>query len=56
MTASPGFTRRAELARRVLPEFGIGAVCGYGRLPAGELPDVLALHRDCAEALAAARA
>ncbi|UGS36151.1 hypothetical protein [Capillimicrobium parvum] len=51
-----GFNRRAELARRHLPRFGIGAVCGYGRLPAAELPDVLALHRDCADALAAARA
>lgn len=48
-----GFTRRAEVARRYLPEFGIGSVCGYGRLPAGELPDVLALHRDCADALRA---
>lgn len=46
-----GFRRRMELAQRYLPEFGVGAVCGYGRLPADELPDVLALHRDCAAQL-----
>ncbi|MFL5847039.1 MAG: hypothetical protein ACJ762_20345 [Solirubrobacteraceae bacterium] len=46
-----GFRRRATLAKRYLPEFGIGAVCGYGRLPADQLPDVLTLHRDCANEL-----
>jgi hypothetical protein len=46
-----GFRRRMDLARRYLHEFGISAVCGYGRLPGDQLPDVFALHRDCATQL-----
>jgi hypothetical protein len=40
-----------ELVRRHLPRFGIGAVCGYGRIDPAELPHVLAVHRDCAAEL-----
>ncbi len=31
--------------------FGIGSVCGYGRVDPAELPHILAVHRDCAAAL-----
>ncbi len=46
------FRRRMELARRHLPDFGIAGVCGYGRVPPEELPDVLRAHTDCAAELA----
>lgn len=46
-----GFRERMEMARRFLPRFGIGSVCGYGRLDPAELPHVLAVHRDCAAEL-----
>jgi hypothetical protein len=46
-----GFRRRLELARRYRAEFGIGSVCGYGRVPPGELPRVLEVHRTCATEL-----
>jgi hypothetical protein len=46
-----GFRERMELVRRYLPRFGIGAVCGYGRIDPAELPHVLAVHRDCAAEL-----
>jgi hypothetical protein len=44
------FRRRRDLARKHLTSFGIGSVCGYGRLDPGELPDVLRIHaQDAAE-------
>ena len=47
-----GFERRMQMAREHYTRpFGIGSVCGYGRIPAEELPDILALHRDCAAKL-----
>jgi hypothetical protein len=38
------FAERLAAARKFLPEFGLGAYCGFGRLPASELPGVLADH------------
>jgi hypothetical protein len=46
------FRRRMQGARKYLPSFGIGGVCGYGRLDPAELPGVLAVHTACAEELA----
>jgi hypothetical protein len=46
-----GFRERAELARHHLADFGIGSVCGYGRIEPEELPEVLRVHRACAEEL-----
>ena len=44
------FRRRRDLARKHLDSFGIGSVCGYGRLPAHELTGVLRIHaEDAAE-------
>jgi hypothetical protein len=51
-----GFRERMEMARGYLPRFGIGSVCGYGRLDPSELPHVLAVHRDCAAELRRERA
>jgi hypothetical protein len=48
-----GFGERMEMARRYRERFGIGSVCGYGRVDPGELPHILAVHRDCAAALRA---
>jgi hypothetical protein len=48
-----GFRQRVELARRYLPTFGIGSVCGYGRVAREDLPEILELHRACAAELAA---
>ena len=45
------FRLRRDLARNYLGDFGIGSVCGYGRLHADELPDVLRIHAEDAEAL-----
>lgn len=38
------FAERLAVARRFLPEFGLGAYCGFGRRPASELPAILADH------------
>lgn len=44
------FRRRRDLARKHLSSFGIGSVCGYGRLDPEKLPDVLRVHaQDAAE-------
>jgi hypothetical protein len=48
-----GFRARAEAARRYLDEFGIGAVCGFGREDPAELGDIVGLHATCGRALAA---
>jgi hypothetical protein len=38
------FEARIATARKYLPEFGLGAYCGFGRLPPSELPNTLADH------------
>jgi hypothetical protein len=38
------FKERIAAARKYLPEFGLGAYCGFGRLPASELPGILDDH------------
>lgn len=43
------FAQRLAVARRYLPEFGLGAYCGFGRLPPSELPAVLADHLKAVE-------
>lgn len=44
------FRRRRDLARRHLAEFGIGSVCGYGRVEPELLPQILRTHaEDAAE-------
>jgi hypothetical protein len=35
---------RVDVARRFLPAFGLGAYCGFGRTPPGELPQILKAH------------
>ena len=40
------FRRRRDLARKHLSSFGIGSVCGYGRLDPKQLPDVLRIHAE----------
>jgi hypothetical protein len=44
-----GYTERLEAARKVLPEFGVAAYCGFGRLPPSEMPVVLDEHLKAAE-------
>ncbi len=44
------FRRRRDLARRHLTAFGIGSVCGYGRVEPELLPEILRIHsQDAAE-------
>jgi len=43
------FKQRLAVARKYLPEFGLGAYCGFGRMPVSELPNVLADHLEAAE-------
>jgi hypothetical protein len=44
------FRRRRDLARRHLASFGIGSVCGYGRVEPELLPEILRIHaQDAAE-------
>ena len=47
------FKERLAVARKYLPEFGLGAYCGFGRLPPSELPAVLADHLKAVELAAA---
>ena len=44
-----GFKGRIATARKYLPEFGLGAYCGFGRLPASEPLSLLADHLDAVE-------
>jgi hypothetical protein len=39
-----GFKERIALARKFLPEFGLAAYCGFGRIPPAEMPVVLDEH------------
>jgi hypothetical protein len=43
------FPARLAAARKFLPAFGLGAYCGFGRLPPSELPGILADHLKAAE-------
>jgi hypothetical protein len=44
------FRRRRDLARKHLAGFGIGSVCGYGRVEPELLPEILRVHaQDAAE-------
>jgi hypothetical protein len=45
------FKDRIATARKYLPEFGLGAYCGFGRLPPAEMPAVLADHLAAVEQL-----
>lgn len=48
-----GFERRVAAASKAVGDFGIASVCGYGRLSPDVMPEVIAAHRDCAEAFRA---
>jgi hypothetical protein len=39
------FEHRVALARKFLPDFGMGGYCGFGRLSPRELPGILDQHR-----------
>jgi hypothetical protein len=39
-----GFKQRIATARKYLPDFGLGAYCGFGRRPASELANILTEH------------
>jgi hypothetical protein len=39
-----GFLERIELARKYLPDFGLAAYCGFGRLSPDEIPEILNEH------------
>ena len=38
------FKERIAMAKKYLPEFGVGAYCGLGRMPADQVPRVLEEH------------
>ena len=44
-----GFEKRIATARKYWPEFGLGAYCGFGRLPRSALSAILADHLQAAE-------
>lgn len=44
-----GFAERLAAARKYLPEFGLGAFCGFGREPVDTLPQILDDHLKAAE-------
>jgi hypothetical protein len=46
-----GFAQRLAIARKYLPDFGLGAYCGFGRLPPSSLGAILEDHRRAAEAI-----
>jgi hypothetical protein len=39
-----GFKERIAMARKYLPAFGLGAYCGFGRIPPDDMPAVLDEH------------
>ena len=45
------FRRRRDLARKHLQDFGIGSVCGYGRVEPEKLPEILQKHVEDANEL-----
>ena len=45
------FRRRRDLARKHLQDFGIGSVCGYGRVEPELLPEILKTHVEDAKEL-----
>lgn len=45
------FRRRRDLARRHLPRFGVGSVCGYGRVETEMLEEILRIHAEDADEL-----
>ena len=47
-----GNRARIAAARRVIPNFGVGAECGFGRTDPGRVPVILAGHYAAAEMLA----
>lgn len=48
-----GAVRRAELARRHAPDFGVATECGWGRRPPTQsIDDLLELERAVADAIA----
>jgi hypothetical protein len=49
------FRDRIDTARQFLGDFGIGAVCGFGREDPAELGDIIGLHVTCASVLSDAR-
>ena len=38
------FAARLAVARRYLPEFGLAAYCGFGRLQPGDMPQIFEDH------------
>jgi len=48
------FRERLGVARKFVPDFGLGAYCGFGRMPPEQLPQVLADHLKAVEFLRAA--
>jgi hypothetical protein len=46
-----GFKARIATARKFWPDFGVGAYCGFGRIPVTGLPQILADHIAAAEAI-----
>jgi hypothetical protein len=43
------FAIRIAVARKFLPDFGLGAYCGLGRLPPSQLPTIMADHLKAVE-------
>jgi hypothetical protein len=46
-----GAQRRINLAKKYLKDFGIGAVCGFGRENPRELGNILEIHKEAARSL-----
>jgi hypothetical protein len=46
-----GFKARLATARKYLKDFGVGAFCGFGRMPPGEMPEVLREHKQAVLAI-----
>ncbi|MSQ52466.1 MAG: hypothetical protein EXR28_11305 [Betaproteobacteria bacterium] len=43
--------RRVEVAHSVIPDFGLAAYCGFGRIPPEQLPQILEDHQKAVEIL-----
>jgi hypothetical protein len=45
------YAQRVATARKFLPDFGVAAFCGFGRMPPEDMPRVLSDHLKAIEAL-----
>ena len=49
-----GARRRIDAAKKYVTDFGVATECGFGRRPVEQIPNLLDIHRQAVDAIAAA--